>query len=68
MTWRVREPEIEDNEIQADERMRRALAVAVDADWVEKESRKPNVRVPCFWGVIKTTESTTALYFDTGKC
>lgn len=41
---RVKEPEIEDNETQAEERRERALAVAVDADWVVQESMKPCVR------------------------
>jgi len=41
---RVKEPEIEDNETQAEERRERALAIAVNADWVMQESLKPCVR------------------------
>jgi len=41
---RIKEPEIEDSETQAKERQERALAVAVDADWVLQESLKSCVR------------------------
>lgn len=56
--FRVKEPEIEDNETQARERRERALAVAVDADWIVQESLKPCV---CFCRLIQSPWNYTEI-------